>query len=35
VEAHDGKVELRSQQDVGTTVVFRVPIFDSDSKAAV
>jgi signal transduction histidine kinase len=35
VEAHDGKVELRSQQDVGTTVAFRVPIFDSDSKAAV
>jgi signal transduction histidine kinase len=32
VEAHDGKVELRSQHNVGTTVVFRVPIFDPDSK---
>jgi signal transduction histidine kinase len=34
VEAHDGKVELRSQHDVGTTVAFRVSIFDSNSKAA-
>jgi signal transduction histidine kinase len=32
VEAHNGKVELRSQHNVGTTVVFRVPIFDRDSK---
>jgi signal transduction histidine kinase len=33
VEAHDGKVELRSQRNVGTTVAFRVPIFDPNSKA--
>jgi signal transduction histidine kinase len=34
VEAHDGKVELRSQHYVGTTVAFQVPIFDPESKAA-
>jgi signal transduction histidine kinase len=34
VEAHDGKVELRSQCGVGTTVVLRVPVFDPDSKAS-
>jgi signal transduction histidine kinase len=34
VEAHNGRVELRSQLNVGTTVAFRVPIFDPDSKAA-
>lgn len=33
VEAHDGTVELRSQHNVGTTIAFRVPIFDSESKA--
>jgi signal transduction histidine kinase len=33
VEAHDGKVELRSRPDAGTTVAFRVPIFDPESKA--
>ena len=32
VEAHDGKVELRSQHNVGTTVAFRVPILDLESK---
>ena len=34
VEAHGGKVELRSRQEVGTTLAFRVPIFDPDSKVA-
>jgi signal transduction histidine kinase len=34
VEAHDGKVELRSQHNYGTTVAFRIPIFDPDSKAS-
>jgi signal transduction histidine kinase len=34
VEAHGGKVELRSQHNVGTTLAFRVPIFDPDSKVA-
>jgi two-component system sensor histidine kinase SenX3 len=34
VEAHDGSVELRSQRNIGTTVAFRVPIFDPDSKVA-
>ncbi|HKE22600.1 MAG TPA: HAMP domain-containing sensor histidine kinase [Bryobacteraceae bacterium] len=32
-EAHGGRVELRSQYNAGTTVAFRVPIFDPESKA--
>jgi signal transduction histidine kinase len=32
VEAHDGQIELRSQRDAGTTIAFRVPILDRDSK---
>ena len=35
IVAHDGDIELRSQREVGTTVAFRIPIFDADSKAAV
>jgi signal transduction histidine kinase len=35
VEAHDGEIELRSQQNAGTILTFRVPIFDRDSKAGV
>jgi signal transduction histidine kinase len=34
VEAHGGKVELRSQHNFGTTLAFRVPIFDPDSGVA-
>lgn len=33
VEAHGGNIELRSKRDVGTSVAFRVPIFDPGSKA--
>ena len=35
VEAHDGDIELRSQQNAGTIVAFRVPVFDPDSKTAM
>jgi signal transduction histidine kinase len=35
VEAHDGKIELRSQRGVGTAVAFNVPISNCDSRAAV
>ena len=35
VEAHDGDIELRSQQNAGTIVAFRVPIFDLYSKTAM
>ena len=34
VQAHGGEVKLRSQRNVGTTLSFRVPIFDPDSKVA-
>jgi signal transduction histidine kinase len=32
VEAHDGKIELRSQRGVGTAVAFSVPISDSGER---
>jgi signal transduction histidine kinase len=35
VEAHDGKIELRSQRGVGTAVAFSVPISERDSQPVV
>ena len=32
VEAHDGKIELRSQRGVSTAVTFSVPISDSGER---
>ena len=35
VEAHEGKIDFRSKRNVGTTVAFSVPIFESDEYKAL
>jgi signal transduction histidine kinase len=35
VEAHEGKIDLQSKRNVGTTVAFVVPIFESDEYRAL